>query len=517
MALMWRALREFFHNHVLLFIVFLTGAAVLIIEITATRLLSVYFGNTIYTTSSIISVVLFALSIGYFIGGRLADKSGSEFLFYQIISLSGLSVFLLQLLNVYIIPQFISGYTLQEGPLVSSMLLFLLPGVLLGMLSPIVAKLQKKRVKKQGIGQITGNVFFWSTLGSIVGSLSAGFYLIPQYAISQIIVGVGAVLFILGLFGMLFPWRKGTSSGIILVLLLTIPLVHASLLSFNPTSEAKTIVHREQGLYDNIIIYDGEYHGVKTRFLQQAIDASSAMYLMSDELVYDYTMYYEIYKLGSSEPKHALVIGGGAYSVPKALLRDDPKMTVDVAEVEPNLYGLSQKYFDVPDDPRLMNHVEDGRRLLSQSTKHYDLIFSDAFKFSIPAHLTTKEFFELGKSKLSPNGVFVANIVGSLDEKTPSFLFSEIKTFKSVFPNSYFFAVDSLDADYPQNIIMVGYNGAEGQNLLTVDTDQPFLSTLESKLIDIETYDLSSHTLLTDDYAPVDFLISKMFVDYVQQ
>lgn len=516
MSGMWRALRAFFHNHLLLFIVFLTGAAVLIIEITATRLLSVYFGNTIYTTSSIISVVLFALSIGYFMGGRLADKSGSEFLFYQIISLSGLSVFLLQLLNVYIIPQITSDYTLQDGPLISSMLLFLLPGVLLGMLSPIVAKLQKKRVKKQGIGQITGNVFFWSTLGSIVGSLGTGFYLIPQYAISQIIVGVGTVLFGLGLLGMLSPWRKGTSSGIILVLLLTIPLVHASLLSFNTTVKAQSVVHQEQGLYDNIVIYDDEYHGVETRFLQQAIDASSAMYLTSKELVYDYTRYHEIYKLGSSDPKHAFVIGGGAYSVPKALLADDPQIKVDVAEVEPSLFSLGQKYFDVPQDPRLTNYIEDGRRLLQRSETKYDLIFSDAFRLSIPAHLTTKEFFELGKSKLAPEGVFVANIVGSLDEKQPSFLFSEIKTFQSVFPNSYFFAVDSLDAEYPQNVIMVGYNGDAGRNLLTVDTDQPFLSTLEAKRIDLEQYDLSGHSVLTDDYAPVDYLISKMFVEYVR-
>lgn len=513
---MWRALRAFFHNHLLLFIIFLTGAAVLVIEITATRLLSMYFGNTIYTTSSIISVILLALSFGYFMGGRLADKSGSEFLFYQIISLSGLSIFLLHLLHVHIIPQISSDYSLRDGPLVSSMVLFLLPGALLGMLSPIVAKLQKKRVKKQGIGQITGNVFFWSTLGSIVGSLSAGFYLIPQYAISQIIVGVASVLFVLGLLGMLFPWRKGTSGGIILVLLLTIPLVHASLVSFNTSERYSSVVHRIQGLYDNIVIYDGEYHGVKTRFLQQAIDSSGAMYLTSDEPVYDYTKYYEIYKLGASDPKRALVIGGGAYSVPKALLQEDPKINVDVAEVEPNLFILGQKYFDVPKNPRLKNYVEDGRRLLQRSENTYDLIFSDAFRFSIPPHLTTKEFFELSKSKLAPGGVFVANVLGHLHEKQPSFLFSEIKTFKNVFPNSYFFAVDSLDADYPQNIIMVGYNGDEGRNLLAVDTDKPFLSTLEAKRIHIEAYDLSNHPVLTDDYAPVDYFVSQMVTEELQ-
>lgn len=501
--------RDFFHYNLLLFIIFLTGAAVLIIEVTATRLLSVHFGNTIYTFSSIISVILLALSFGYFMGGRLADKRGSEFLFFQIIALSGLSVFLLQLLNTYIIPEIGSQYSLREGPLVSSMILFLLPGILLGMLSPIVAKLQKARAKKRGIGTITGDVFFWSTLGSIAGSLATGFYLIPNFRVSEIIIGVGIFLFLLGVLGMFIPKKKGTSGGKILVLLLTIPILHLSFISFQGKKEFPFVAFRGEGLYGNIVIYDGQFHGVETRFLQQALDASSAMYLSSDELVYDYTKYYEFYKLVTSKPENALVIGGGAYSVPKALLKDDPDVVVEVAEIEPDLYSLGKKYFKVPEDKRLINHIEDGRRVLAQSDKKYDLIFSDAFNFSIPAHLTTKEFFLLSKSKLNPEGVFVANIIGSLNEKSPSFLFSEMKTFREVYPNSYFFAVDSLTADYPQNIIMVGYNGDEGRDLLSVDTKEPFLSTLSSHLIDMNSYDLSSFPILTDDYAPVEYFISQ--------
>src|SRR5687767_14582359 len=114
---MFGRVRDFFHYNLLLFILFLTGAAVLIIEVAATRVLAVYFGNTIYAFSSIISVILLALSFGYAMGGRLADKKGSDFLFYQIIALGGLSVFLLHLLNVYIIPQISSAFSMREGPL----------------------------------------------------------------------------------------------------------------------------------------------------------------------------------------------------------------------------------------------------------------------------------------------------------------------------------------------------------------------------------------------------------------
>ncbi len=514
---MLNAIKAFLNNVFLLFIIFITGAAVLILEVTATRILTPYFGNTIYTFSSIISVILLALSLGYFMGGRLADKRGSEFLFYQLIALSGLSVFVLHLINIYIVPQVGTQLSLRDGPLVASILLFLLPGLLLGMLSPLVAKLQKLRLKKQGIGHITGDVFFWSTLGSIVGSLSAGFYLIPNFGVREIIVGVGVALFSIGLLGMFLPRHKNSSVGKVIVLFLTLPIVHLTLFSFNLIRENPAVVYRQEGVYDNIVIYDGEFYGTPARFLQQATDASSAMYLSSDELVYDYTKYYEVYKLINNNAQNALVIGGGAYSIPKALLRDDPNVTVEVAEIEPELFPLGQKYFRVPNDPRLQNHVEDGRRLLMNSDKKYELIFSDAFHFSIPPHLTTKEFFELSKSKLTTNGVFVANVIGSLNETSPSFLFSEIKTFQSVYPNSYFFAVDTLEKSSLQNIIMVGYNGEEGIDLLSVDTTEPFLSQLPSHLIDINKYDLSSHTIFTDDYAPVEYFISRRLTDKTEE
>ncbi len=506
---MLRGVRNFFSHNFLLFIVFVTGAAVLVIEIAATRVLSVYFGNTIYTFSSIISVILLALSIGYFVGGRLADKWGTESLFFTIIALSGLSVFGLHLVNLYYIPQLSQELSLRDGPLVASLLLFFLPGFLLGMLSPIVAKLQMVRLKKKGIGQITGDVFFWSTLGSIAGSLGSGFYLIPTYGLDQIIIGVGAVLLAMGIIGMLVASPSKNSGQKMFVLLLTLPLLHITLLSFTGKIVNPAIVYNEQGWYDSITIYDSEFYGVEARFLQQATDASSAMYLQSDELVYDYTKYYQVYKLVTKHPEHALVIGGGAYSVPKALLQDDPNVIVDVAEIEPELFALGQKYFRVPNDPRLINHGEDGRRLLNDTDKKYNLIFSDAFHFSIPAHLTTQEFFRLSKNKLKSEGIFVANVVGSLSEKNPSFLFSEIKTFKSVFPNSYFFAVDSLESGELQNIIMVGYNLESSRDLLSVNTGEPFLSDIDSKQIDLNKYDLSELPLFTDNYAPVEYFISQ--------
>src|SRR5262249_11964336 len=146
----------------------------------------------------------------------------------------------------------------------------------------------------------------------------------------------------------------------------------------------RDILYVRDGVYQKIAIYDAEYGGRPTRFFQQDQNSAGAgegaMFLDSDnpaDLVYDYTKYYALYKIFTPRVENALVIGGGAYSVPKALLRELPQATIDVVDIEPSLFSLGKTYFRLPDSPRLQNHVEDGRRFLSGSAKRYDLIFSD--------------------------------------------------------------------------------------------------------------------------------------------
>ena len=188
---------NFIKKNSLLFVVFLTGACVLIIEIVATRILSPYFGNTIFTVSSVISVVLAALSVGYYIGGKLADKTPSEKVFYSIILSSGLSILFLQLLNLRLLPYLGYKLSLMNGPLITAIILFFIPSFLLGTLSPFAIKLQELNAPDKGIGSIAGEIFFWSTLGSIFGSLATGFIFIPKFGINQIVIATSLVLCVL--------------------------------------------------------------------------------------------------------------------------------------------------------------------------------------------------------------------------------------------------------------------------------------------------------------------------------
>lgn len=504
------SLINFIHKYILLLVVFLTGGAILILEVVATRILSVYFGNTIYTVSSVISVILFALSAGYFTGGRLADKKVLDWLFYRIILVSGFAVWIIYLLNLFIIPKISYSLSLREGPLVVSILLFFLPSFLLGILSPLCVTLQNRR-RKEGIGRTTGDVFFWSTLGSITGSLTCGFLLIPLLGIDMILIGVGVLLIIIAIFGMSNAGKNNFGNKMLLFILISFPLVLTLFITLTAMLNNNDHIFTTDGVYSKITIFDGTYNGKPARFLRQNLDKSSASYLDSPELVYDYTKYYELYKFVNPDLENALVIGAGAYSVPKALLLGDARTKVDVVDIEPLLFDTVKKYFNIPEDPRLKNYIEDGRRFLHDNQKKYDLIYSDAFSFTIPAHLATREFFQLSKNRLNPKGLFIVNTYGTIDDNSPSFAFSEIKTFRDVYPNSYFFAVTSPDFDIMQNIMLVGVNSEKKVNFVQLpDDSDPFLQTVSDQLMDINKYKLSNHIIFTDNYAPIEYYMSKI-------
>jgi spermidine synthase len=499
---------EFFKNNMLFGVVFVTGACVLIIEIAAVRILSPYYGNTIFSVSSVITVILAALSIGYYIGGKWADKRPHLSLFYKIIFASGFTVLVLELVGAIVLPYLGYKLSLINGPLITSALLFFLPGLLLGTLSPFVITLQKIRAPEEGVGAISGKVFFWSTCGSIAGSLAAGFVLIPQFGVSEIMIGTGAALSVIGAAGMLANSAKKQS---ILVLSAIGAMLAGSFFAERTLAE-KDLLYANDGVYERVIVFDAEYKGKPTRFLRQDWSSSSAMFLDSEEDVFEYTEYYKLYKVFGVDLKETLVIGAGAYTMPKALLAEGEDVQVDVVEIEGLLVDVGKQFFGVPDTPRLTDFVEDGRRFLHDTETQYDLIFADAYVSSVPAHLATKEFFELAKERLSPNGIFVANIIGDLRDQGDSFVLAEMKTWESVFPNSYFFAVYSPHEEYSQNMIFVGSKDgrkADLEELALAHPDNTFMQNLKDRRIDPNRFDLSQYEIFTDNFAPVEYFAAQ--------
>jgi len=487
--------------------VFITGAVVLVVEICALRILAPYYGNTIYTASSIIGIILAALAVGYYAGGWLADAYRKDSIFYGIIATAGLLIVFMQVISPSVLNFLSSVFSLASGPLISSLFLFFVPAFLLAMLSPFAIQLLSAD-KSKAIGRQSGSIFFWSTVGSICGSLITGFVLIPQWGINSVVIGAGTILVIWGVVNFLLVSKP--QSMLFAIAGIVVIMVCFLWLSFQQATES-SVIYQKDGVYEKIKVVDGFWYNRPTRFLFQDMSYSAAMHTDSFELAYEYTKYYTLYTLFNKNPAKAFIIGGGAYSIPAILLRELPDIHIDVAEIEPELFSLAQTYFSLPITDRLTNHIQDGRQFLTKNIQEYDFILSDVYYsfFSIPVHFTTKEFFALAKERLSENGIFIGNFAGTLDQSSPSFLFSEIRTFRSIFPNSYFFAVNSPSSETPQNIIFLGINGEQSLQF-PEQSDDPILAGLSQKNIDLSAIDLSKYQELTDDFAPVEYLVSKI-------
>jgi Predicted spermidine synthase with an N-terminal membrane domain len=173
--------------------IFITGAAVLIFEVAAVRALSPYFGASIYVISSVLTVILAALSLGYYFGGRLADRRPEPGVLYIIIGMSGLVMNGLFYLSLHLFPIAGSVLPITFGPLILAAVFFLMPAFLLGIDSPFVIKLLTTNDTEHN-GAVVGSTFFWSTIGSIVGSLISGFVLIPYLGLDYTFVGTATFL-----------------------------------------------------------------------------------------------------------------------------------------------------------------------------------------------------------------------------------------------------------------------------------------------------------------------------------
>lgn len=492
-----------------------TGACILIVEVLAVRILTPYFGNTIYTFSSVLTVVLAALSVGYFTGGRLIDRFPTFRTFFLATLLAGLSVLFLHLLVTILLP-FI-GFRLNPiiGPLILSALLFGIPCIFLGLLSPMAVRLQKDLSTREGIGGTAGDIFCFSTIGSIIGSLLAGFVLIPTFGITQILITIGVALVALGLLG-LFLSRKAASAPWLLGIGILLALVTSGEIVARTPGKGVLLLH--EGFYEQIAVIDSEWKGRPVRFLRQDRNLSSAKFLDAPitDLVFDYTKYFAVQKILKPHIERALFLGAGAYTLPRLLLQEQPSAEIHVAEIEPALLKIARTYFDLPSDPHLQTHTSDARRFLHETVESYDLIYDDAYAsgFTVPPHLLTEEFFQLAKSKLSPDGIFIGNFFGNLTETAPSFVMSAMHTFRSVFPNSTFFAVTDRTSSHPQHIAFVGQNSPTPPDFCApklLHSSNEFFASLCYKFIEVSPETLAAFPLFTDDYAPVEYLTGLTF------
>lgn len=479
---------------------FVCGAVVMIYEITGARLLAPYIGTSTYIWTSLIGVILAALSLGYWLGGLAADRKAEMKVLSGVLFLSGSAVVVTIFAGDHLLSLIAAtSLILQLQSLLAAVLLFAPAAVLLGFVTPYAVRLKMSSLADSG--RIVGRLYAISTLGSIFGTFLAGFYLIPFVGAGRTLYLIAGCLLVLG--AILTPFSLGKTRAVVLLLFLGGIGAH----EIRAMYLAKT-----QGLFQT----DTEYSAVRIftraepgsgRLVRHlTIDPhynQSRMYLDSDELVSPYSRYYHLIRHFRPDFSETLMIGGAGYSFPKAYLRKYPAAFMDVVEIDPRMTELARRFFRLEDDPRLRIHHQDGRVFLNRAeTGRYDAVLLDAFGslFSIPFHLTTIEAVRQIHRVLKDDGVAILNIGGALQGSASSFFQAELATYLAVFPQVHVFRVSMERGDAElQNLLLVACRSAER---ISMQNSDPEIAAMLARRVEITGP--AQRPILSDDLAPVE-------------
>jgi len=480
-------------NPFLGFVVFACGGCVMIMELTGSRLMAPYLGTSIYVWTSLIGVILGCLSFGYWLGGRWADKKMDDRVLARILFFSGLSVAIIALVGdpVLIFVQSLV-HDVRFGSVIATLLLFGFPSVLLGMVAPYAVCLKLHDLSKTGT--IAGNLYALSTLGSIAGTFLAGFVLLTHFSHRTVLFMISLTLIGLAPLASRRSNRLALSLSTLIIVSLSFTGSFVHLVMGDGFIEENTP-------YNRVWIYDGYKDEHPVRVMQLNDTGDSVIYLDSEDLVLDYTHYFRLAGHFHPSLKHALMIGGGAFSYPRHFLNEFTQSTMDVVEIDHELTDLSRKYFKLADHPRLNIYHEDGRTFLNRTTNRYDVVFGDAYKsFSVPFQLATVEAFQKIHESLQDDGLFIANIISAIEGDKGQVLRAMLATLEEVFPEVVLFVPQDMeDGTVVQNVIAVAFKKHQTRGFTNPQTDlNQYLSRRWTRDIprDIPP--------MTDSYAPVE-------------
>jgi len=442
------------------------GMQTMIVELTIPRILAPAFGNTLFCWTAIITVVLISLTLGYYIGGKLTAKKKPERLIRIFGAVSAALVVGLAFLGESITSA-LSGLDLISGPLLSAFILAAFPTGFGAMVVPLVVDTLSAKA-----GEAAGLCYAWSTVGSVLGILLTGYVLLPLLGISNSLV-----------FGASFVFIWVIVSGRGFAGYAGIALIIAGLLIFD--SEDATILYEKSNGYHRIRIRENpDFKEERTLYLDSTIEG--AIIAGSLEPVLNYQR--KIGEITQFIPNlsTAFFIGGGSFSMPKYIKSRFPDAIIDVVEIDPDVVEAADRYLELSKAINII--IGDGRQTLRNTRHHYNLIVNDAFNGvrKIPFHLVTKEFNGIVKNKLSDSGIYAINVIGHSTES--SLVNSVTRTLLT-------------DFEY---VAFLHRKEKNVQNLWILASKSPI-----GLGISITPNELNKGQILTDDRAPVEFLIAK--------
>ncbi|MBV9099491.1 MAG: fused MFS/spermidine synthase [Candidatus Dormibacteraeota bacterium] len=482
-------------------VVFCAGAASLAVEICASRLLAPYFGNSTVVWANVIGLILIYLSVGYWLGGRIADRHPQAHVLGLLLVLAALATAVLPFVARPFLDLALRGFAAVSvgavaGSFVATLLLFAIPVSLLGMASPFALRLSIREVERAGA--TSGRLSALATVGAIVGTFGAALLLIPAIGTQRTMLAAALLVAVISV-----PlWLRGAAPATALI---------AVLIALPPgvvKPQVGTLAER-QTLY---------------QFVQVVRTPDGKVVMRTDEGVADQSVYRAGTVLTGGEwdmplvvppllqrpVRSILVIGNAGGTTARALAGEYPGVRIDGVEIDPVLSDLGRQYMGMSAIPKLDVITADGRAFLKTTASTYDLIVVDAYRQTyIPFYLTTVEFFQLVRAHLNSGGGVALNV-----ERVPGddrLVQAVSGTLAGVFPQTWVWPalhfnelVVGLDTPIAASSIATRLQGLPAAVRVLAPLVVSSLRTVAP-----------TGDPLTDDHAPVEWLTDRAVLAYI--
>jgi spermidine synthase len=481
-------------------VAFLVGAGTLATEISASRLLAPSFGASTVVWANIIGLTLAYLALGYWLGGRLADRRPEPRVLATILLVGAAALAATPFAARPLLRWAVNGVdAVAVGSVVGSffaaLALFAIPVTALGAAAPFLVRLAVKSVDEAG--RVAGRLYALSTAGSLAGTFVAALIAIPFAGTQRTLVATAACV---ALGSALLAGGAWVAA----------PVAAAALLAL-PTPGIKSAIYQTDSEYQYIRVVSDGRGGRALELNEGVVDHS--VWRPDTVLTGRYwDLFLMLPPLVKQPPRDMLIIGNAGGTIGRAYGRFYPKVSIDGVELDPKLNWVARRYFGAGDNPRMRLIAADGRPFLERTHKRYDLIVVDAYRQPyVPFYLATSEFFRLAREHLRPGGAIALNVAATPGDRRLSTAIGT--TLLTAFPQAWDWrALRFNDVLFAVNG-RVTRAGLEGRAERAPGKVKLLLPLLRNRLEPVRPHGKP----LTDDRAPVEWLTDRMILHEVER
>ena len=506
----------------LLLVVIISGMTSLGVELSASRLLDPYFGNSIIIWAVLIGTVLVYLTVGYYIGGKWADRRPHARVLYQITAWAAFLIGLVPFVARPVLLWSVQGFAeysvgLLAGSLLGTVALLAVPVTLLGCVSPFAIRLTMQDADVESAGKVAGGLYALSTLGSILGTFLPVLVLIPTIGTRNTFFFFSSVLLAISLVGLFWTLKRRALPYLLMPVVLLILVLAFPAGIIKPITQGELIYEAESAYNYIQVVQWGDEVWLKLnegQGIHSIYDPNSVLV----GGIWDYFLIAPFFNnppYTADEVQSLAVIGSAAGTEPKQYTAVYGPIPIDGAEIDPEIIRVGREYFDM-NEPNLNAVAQDGRYFLANSPRKYDVIAIDAYRPPyIPFHLTTREFFEQVRDHLTDNGVVAINVGRTRTDW--SLVQVLASTLKAVFPNVY--TVDLAQPGFDLiNVLVVATKQPTRLENLSANAglmSQPILQRVAGDSIARAAEFTQPTTVFTDDKAPVEQVVHGLILSFV--